>query len=112
MTNEKVRWERIGAGALLAIAMSLAATNVPAQETSRKVISNPTPVYPELARKVHAAGVVKVQVVIAADGKIKDVKVIGGHPLLVDSVQETLKNWKYAPGNSDTTAVLAFNFHD
>jgi len=112
MTNEMVRWKRIGAGALLAIAMSLTAANVPAQETNRRVISNPTPVYPELARKVHVAGVVKVQVVIAADGKIKDVKVIGGHPLLVDSVQETLKNWKYAPGASETTTTLAFNFHE
>ena len=112
MTNEMVRWKRIGAGALLAIAMSLTAANVPAQETNRRVISNPTPAYPELARKVHVAGVVKVQVVIAADGKIKDVKVIGGHPLLVDSVQETLKNWKYAPGASETTTTLAFNFHE
>jgi hypothetical protein len=46
---------------------------------------------------VHLAGTVKVQVVIGPEGKIKDVKVIGGHPLLVDAVQETLKSWKYAP---------------
>jgi len=30
----------------------------------------------------------------------------------VDSVQETLKNWKYAPAASETTTVLAFNFHE
>ena len=48
---------------------------------------------------------------IAPDGQIKDVKVIGGHPLLVSAVQETLKNWKYAPASSETTAILAFNFH-
>jgi len=112
MTNEKVRWTRIGAGVLVSIAISLATANVPAQETNRKVISNPTPTYPELARKAHLAGVVKVQVVIAADGKIKAVRVIGGHPLLVDSVQETLKSWKYAPAASETTTVLAFNFHE
>jgi len=114
MIKEMVWWKRMGARAWLAIAMSLSltATNIPAQETSRKVISNPTPIYPDLAKKAHVTGVVKVQVVIAADGKIKDVKVIGGHPLLIDSVQETLKNWKYAPSTSDTTTVLAFNFHD
>ena len=112
MTNEMVRWKRIGAGALLGIAISLTSTHASAQETNRKVISNPSPMYPELARKVHLAGVVKVQVVIAADGKIKEVKVIGGHPLLVDAVQETLKNWKYAPGASETTTTLAFNFHE
>jgi TonB family protein len=112
MTNEMVRCKRIGAGALLAIAMSLSSANALAQETTRKAISNPNPTYPELARKVHLAGVVKVQVVIGADGKIKEVKVIGGHPLLVDAVQETLKNWKYAPGPSETTTSLAFNFHE
>jgi TonB family protein len=112
MTNKKVWWNRIGAGTLLAIAMSLTTANVPAQETNRKVISNPTPNYPELARKVHLAGVVKVQVVIATDGKIKTVRVIGGHPLLVDAVQETLRSWKYAPANSETTTNLAFNFHE
>jgi protein TonB len=112
MTKEKLWWKRMAAGAWLAIAISLTATNIPAQETNRKVISNPTPAYPELARKAHLVGVVKVQVVIAADGKIKEVKVIGGHPLLVDSVQETLKNWKYAPASGETTTVLAFNFHE
>jgi len=112
MINKKAWWKRIGVGAWLTIAMGLVATNAPAQEINRKLISNPTPTYPELARRAHLAGVVKVQVIIATDGKIKDVKVIGGHPLLVDSVQETLKNWKYAPASTESTTVLAFNFHE
>ena len=56
-------------------------------------------------------GTLKVQVTIAPDGKVKDVKVVGGHPLLVDAVQETLKSWKYAPASSESTALLEFNFH-
>jgi hypothetical protein len=38
------------------------------------------------------------------------VKVIGGDPVLVNAVEDTLKNWKYAPASSETTAILVFNF--
>ena len=82
-----------------------------AQET-RKLLNSPTPTYPETARQFRLSGVVKVQVVIAPDGQIKEVKVIGGHPVLVNAVKHTLKlkNWKYAPASSETTAILVFNF--
>src|SRR5258706_4745113 len=56
-------------------------------------------------------GIVKVQIVIAPDGRVKETKIIGGHPLLVNTVEETLKNWKYAPASAETTAQLEFNFH-
>jgi outer membrane biosynthesis protein TonB len=90
--------------------LALSAVNLPAQE-GRKLISHPTPVYPEMARKFALTGVVKVQVVIAADGHIKEMKFIGGHPILVATVEETLKSWKYAPASGDSTDLLEFNFH-
>lgn len=101
---------RITALASLAITLFLTAVNLPAQET-RKAISNPAPRYPELAKTLHLSGVVKVQIVIAPDGKITSTKVLGGHPLLVSSVEETLKTWKYAPASAETTTQLEFNFH-
>jgi TonB family protein len=97
-------------GALLAMALSLGAANLQGQE-SRKVLSNPVPVYPETAKKFRLSGVVKVQVVIAPDGHIKETKIIGGHPLLVFAVEDTLRSWKYAPASSETTMQLEFNFH-
>jgi TonB family protein len=107
---EKTRIARTAARAFLAVALLLATVNLPAQET-RKLISSPAPAYPEMARKLRLIGVVKLQVVIAPDGKITSTKVIGGHPLLVNSVEETLKNWKYAPASTETTTQLEFNFH-
>jgi TonB family protein len=64
-----------------------------------------------MARKLRLSGVVKLQVVIAPDGKITSTKVIGGHPVLVNAVEETLKNWKYPPTSAETTTQLEFNFH-
>lgn len=108
MRNE--RKGRILGGALLAMALGLGAANSQAQE-SRKALSNPVPAYPDIARRMHLSGVVKVQVVIGADGRIKEKNFIGGHPVLVNAVEETLKNWKYAPASGETTTQLEFNFH-
>jgi len=108
MRNE--RMGRILGGTLLAMTLGLGVGNLQAQE-GRKVLSNPVPVYPEVARRLHLTGVVKVQVVIGADGRIKEKNVIGGHPILVSAVEDTLKNWKYAPASGETTTQLEFNFH-
>jgi len=96
-------------GTMLAVALSLGGASLHAQE-GRKAVSNPAPVYPEMAKRMHLTGVVKVQVVIGADGRIKEKNFIGGHPVLVNAVEETLKNWKYAPASGETTTQLEFNF--
>jgi TonB family protein len=77
---------------------------------TRKPVVSPDPEYPEIARRMNISGTVKVELVIAADGTIKSVKVMGGHPVLADSVQRALKKWKYAPGTGETTMQVDFKF--
>ncbi len=101
---------RVLGGALLAMALSVGVGNLQAQE-GRKALFNPAPIYPEIARKIRLAGTVKVQIVIGADGRIKEKRFIGGHPVLVNAVEETLKNWKYVPASGETETQLEFNFH-
>jgi len=96
--------------ATLAMAL-LAAAVYPQTPEGRRVIAHPSPAYPDAARKFAISGVVKVQVVIAPDEHIKDVKLVGGHPMLVLAVQDTLKSWQYAPAASESTANLEFSFH-
>jgi len=79
-------------------------------QSARKAISNPEPVYPELARRMHLSGVVKVTVLIGADGQIKNMEFQGGHPVLIDAVQTALKQWKYAPASSESKVLLEFKF--
>lgn len=107
--NKNSKEGKILGGAVLAMALSLGVANMQAQET-RKVLSNPVPTYPEVAKRLNLSGVVKVQVVIGADGRIKETNFIGGHPILVNAVEQTLKNWKYAPANGETTKQLEFSF--
>jgi TonB family protein len=101
--------ERLGrkAGGLLPVVLLLSALTF---ADARKPVANPDPEYPEIARRMNITGVVKVEIVIAEDGSIKSMKVLGGHPLLVDAVQKALKKWKYAPAGSETTMQLDFKF--
>jgi outer membrane biosynthesis protein TonB len=108
--DHRCKLTKMAARTFLAMALMLSTANLPAQD-ARKAITNPAPPYPEVAKKFRLTGIVKVQVVIATDGHIKSVRPIGGHPVLVDSVKETLKDWKYAPASSETTTVLEFDFH-
>ena len=110
MTKMGMNTKKRVAQIVLAVGLSFAGAASHAQE-SRKALNSPTPAYPETARRFRLVGVVKVQVLVAPDGQIKDVKVLGGHPVLVSAVQEALKNWKYAPANGETTVALEFSFH-
>ena len=41
------------------------------------------------------SGKVKIEVIITPDGHVKSTRVIGGHPLLVQSCQDAVKEWKF-----------------
>jgi len=94
----------------LLVVLSLYAVTSTGQEL-RKTISNSPPVYPEIAKRMQLAGVVKIELVIGPDGKIKDSKVIGGHPILVDAATAALRDWKYEKTNSETKTQVEFKFH-
>jgi TonB family protein len=97
------------ASGALGLMLGLAATAMFAQQ-GRKLIANPEPEYPELAKRMNLTGVVKVTVVIGTDGSIKNVEVLGGHPVLVDTVQKALKKWKYVPASAESKAQVEFKF--
>lgn len=80
-------------------------------ETSgRHVKVGPRPEYPELARKLNIRGTVRVQLLVAPDGHVKETKVLGGSPLLVQAVVDTVKKWKYEPASSETSELVRFDF--
>lgn len=79
-------------------------------EGKRKVKSKVAPAYPELAKRMSVAGKVKIEVVIAPDGRVKSTRVIGGHPLLVQACQDAVKEWRFAPAPEESTQIVEFEF--
>lgn len=53
------------------------------------------PAYPALARQVRVEGHVELHAIIATDGTIQSLQVISGHPLLVQSALEAVRQWRY-----------------
>jgi protein TonB len=62
-----------------------------------KLVRQPHPVYPPLAKQARISGVVKLSAIISKDGTIQKLEVISGHPLLVPSALEAVKQWVYQP---------------
>ena len=81
------------------------------QEINRKVTTKTAPVYPELARQMSIAGVVKVQITVAPNGLVKDVKLMGGHPLLANPALDAVKKWRYEANKEETTGIVEFRFY-
>lgn len=78
--------------------------------TSRPVRSNVPPEYPNLARQMNITGAVQLQVTVNAEGSVKDVRVLGGHPLLAQAAVDAVRLWKFrsAPGESVEVVRLTF----
>jgi TonB family protein len=76
----------------------------------RKVKNKVPPTYPEIARKLGLSGTVKLEVVVAPNGSVKDTKVIGGHPILVSAAQDAVKKWKFEAASGESTGTVEFRF--
>jgi TonB family protein len=80
-------------------------------EGKRKVKSKTVPAYPELARRMNVSGKVKIEVIITPDGRVRSTRVLGGHPLLVQVCQDSVKDWKFFPAPEETTQIVECDFH-
>jgi TonB family protein len=76
----------------------------------RKVITRVASDYPELARRMHIQGVVKIEAVVRPNGTVKSTRVLGGNPVLVDAAQKAVEKWKFEPGQNETTEVVQLMF--
>ena len=64
---------------------------------SAKLVKQPVPVYPPLAKAARIQGTVQLSVLIGPDGTVQDVQLLSGHPLLVQAATDAVKQWVYQP---------------
>lgn len=62
-----------------------------------KLIRQPLPVYPQIAKTAHISGTVVLHAIIAKDGTVQEVQYISGHPLLLRAATDAVKQWQYEP---------------
>jgi TonB family protein len=109
----KFRWARIAASFLTFVILASLTFSQTAgtDEGKRKVKSKTAPAYPELARRMSVTGKVKIEVIITPDGHVRSTRVLGGHPLLVQACQDSLKEWKFFPAAEESTQIVECDFH-
>jgi TonB family protein len=95
---------------MFAVFVLLGCSAAYAQAASRKLRTGTPPEYPELAKKNNIKGTARVQLLVAFDGKVKDVKILGGHPVLVQAVVDAVSKWKYEPAAQESIVIVKFDF--
>ena len=72
-------------------------------------LNNPRPRYPRIARKKGMEGRVLLEVEVAADGSVLEVRVMqgSGHALLDRAATQTVRRWRFAPARRLGQAVAA-----
>lgn len=56
-----------------------------------------SPEYPRAAKIAHVSGDVVLEMVINKQGRVEDVKATSGHPLLIQSAIDAVRQWRYRP---------------
>ena len=104
----------VAAAAILMTGFASAQTNSASTSAStssdRKVANRVTPVYPELAKKMHIHGIVRVEAIVRPNGSVKSTRVLGGNPVLVDAAADAVTKWKFETSQSETTEVVQLSF--
>lgn len=62
-----------------------------------RLLERVKPVYPRLAITTRTSGDVELEAIIGTDGRIREISVIGGHPMLVPAALEAVRQWAYRP---------------
>jgi TonB family protein len=100
--------------AVLAITAGVGVAGLRAQDASGEIVRRAKvkvqPVYPDLARKMNITGTVKIQVVVAPNGTVKDAKVLGGHPVLAGAALDAVRKWRFEPAAVESSGVVELKF--
>jgi protein TonB len=63
-------------------------------------LNNPPPTYPRMSRRMGEQGTVMVRVLISTEGRAEqaDIRTSSGHARLDEAALDTVKRWRYVPG--------------
>lgn len=70
---------------------------IPFAEAQRNVVAQAMPAYPALAKEAKASGTVQFKLAIDPQGRVGNVELLSGHPLLIPGALDVVENWRYHP---------------
>ena len=91
---------------------------VDAGEMQRHVEHSVAPVYPDVARRAGVEGDVVLRILVSSEGRVTDLRVLDGPPILARAAVEAVRQWQYHalimnghPVAAVTTFTVSFRLH-
>lgn len=110
MFRSDIRLVALATVVFLSLALAPASSAQKAGKSERKVLVSVKPDYSELLRHAQIGGLVRLKATVTADGKVTNVTVVGGNPILAESASAAVMRWKYAPAPDQTVEEVSISF--
>jgi TonB family protein len=62
-----------------------------------KLDKSAVPIYPQIAKIARVEGVVVLRASVDREGRVREVSVVSGHPMLTAAAADAVKRWRYKP---------------
>jgi TonB family protein len=95
---------------MASLGLAIAQNSSETSGSGRKIVSRVAPVCPELARRMHIQGTVRLEALVKPNGSVKTTRVLGGNPVLVEAATTAVTKWKFEAAPNETTEVVQLVF--
>lgn len=79
-------------------------------QRARSIKFRVLPEYPAIAAAMKLNGTVQLEAVVRPDGRVKQVRVLGGHPVLGEAAGRAVMQWRYEPAAKESTELVKITF--
>ncbi len=100
----------IAAAAIFAALSTWTSTAQTPGHSERRVVYKVAAVYPELAKRDHIRGVVRLEVLVGSNGMVRSTKPLGGAPVLIPSAIDAVRQWRFEAAPKETTEIVQIIF--
>lgn len=77
---------------------------------ARVLLTRTEPEYPEVLQRLHVGGVVRLKLTISPKGRVEEVALLGGNPILAEAAITAVKQWIYATSSSTSSVIVNIPF--
>ena len=79
-------------------------------DSKRRIVTQVSPVYPEMARSIRLSGIVRLRATVTPGGKVVRTEVLGGSPLLALSATNAVSRFTWEPRSEETQETVEVSY--
>ena len=95
---------------LLSLTISPSIAQQIRSDSKRRIVTQVSPVYPEMAKTLRLSGIVRLRATVAPGGKVVRTEVLGGSPLLALSATNAVSKFTWESKSEETQETVEIQF--